>query len=73
MAELQHDYKCETCDEVFKEDSIFYKCKECNNYYCFICFCRNHYDKHKTGWIEYKIKNGTPIGLGDPNGPMNVK
>lgn len=68
-----NNYKCETCKENFEEDFIFYKCKECGKYYCFTCFCKNHFNTHETGWIEYKIKNKVAIELKDPTGPIKVK
>ncbi|BDZ71948.1 hypothetical protein [Methanobacterium petrolearium] len=65
--------KCanEECKKEFKEDFIIYKCEECNEYFCYACFCKQHYERHKKPiqWLEYRIKNGKPQITRDPHDP----
>jgi len=52
-------FKCgETgCEREFQENDILYQCEECGEYYCYTCYCRNHYEQH-TEWLSFKIING---------------
>lgn len=70
----ENKWKCEDeyCRTEFIENDILYKCEECNNFYCFKCFCKNHYKKHKIKWLEYEIKYGKPVKPREPSGPLKV-
>lgn len=72
--ETIYNGKCddETCKMEFKENHIIYKCSECNKWYCFHCFCKKHYKKHKTKWLEFEIKNGRPMEPRKPSGPLKI-
>jgi len=70
--EQEYNGKCEECNTVFNDNFIVYKCGECNKCYCFTCFCKSHYEKHKTRWLEYEIKKGKPIKPREPSGSLKV-
>jgi len=51
--------ECEddNCNYKFHENDFAYRCEECKKFYCFKCFCENHFENHSE-WHAYKVKNG---------------
>jgi hypothetical protein len=52
------------CNIQFLENDIAYFCDDCNNYYCFSCYCKIHFENH-CDWVAYKVENGKfkPLSL----------
>lgn len=65
MDNIKDYYGCGDCCTGCKDDCeeyIVFRCEKCGDFYCFQCFCRNHYGIH-SDWDIYIIKEGIPIPL----------
>ena len=56
---IEYNWKCgeDGCNVIFQENDILYQCEKCEDYFCFKCFCKNHFEKH-SNWKSFKVENG---------------
>lgn len=52
-----NELKCSECGQKFIENDFSFICEECGAYYCYECFCKDHFEQHST-WEVFKVENG---------------